>query len=210
MRQYSEYTNEYVQDICDVLNEAEVYKMLNEIDEHANRPFAPENFDTLTNFLQKYVVIPLEIYHFINDKGLVNRGRCPYTGQRIDNTFPKWTYMQSRSIYVSNEGYKIMKKEDDEDYEKIMGYPPPKIKTGGCYIATVCYGDEFSSEVLALKSYRDNVLANRWYGKLFIRTYYLVSPSIAKRLRNKTTLNSFIKWAFLDRIINKINDKRHG
>jgi len=207
MKHYSDYTQEYVQDICDALNEAEIYKMLNELDEHANRPFASENFETLTNFLQKYVVRPLEIFTFLNDKRLVNRGRCPYTGQRIDNSFPKWTYMRTRSVYCSHEGYEIMRKEDDEEYEIVMGHPAPKRKTGGCYIATVCYDNEYAPEVVALKNYRDNVLANNWFGRFLIRTYYFFSPSIARQLRNRTSLNSFLKRTILDKIVNKINNR---
>ncbi len=160
MKDYSDYTKEYVQDICDALNEAQIF-----MDKNTQQKFEPSNFETLTAFLHNYVVIPMSINAFLNDKGLVNRGRCPYTGQRIDNSFPKWTYMNNRSIFTSHEGYSTMLKEDDEEYEKIMGHPAPKKKTGGCYIATVCYGNELAPEVLTLKTYRDEVLSKTFFGK---------------------------------------------
>ena len=133
MNYYSNYTREYVQDICDAINE---------LDEDNNKPLSPDDFRSLTNFLQLFVLKSYERFTFLNSKGLVNRGRCPYTGVPIENTSYKWTYMKSRSIYVSREGLKIMKREDDEDFSRVMGHPPSKAQSGGCYIATTCYGDD--------------------------------------------------------------------
>lgn len=202
MKHYSDYTREYVQDICDALNEAGVF-----MNKNTQQTFDPDNFETLTSFLHKYVVMPMSINAFLNDKGLVNRGRCPYTGQRIDSSFPKWTYMNNRSIYVSHEGYAIMQKEDDEEYEKIMGHPAPKKKTGGCYIATVCYGNEFAPEVLTLKVYRDEILSKSFFGRTFIKVYYAISPSIARHLQNRNRINNFLRINILDKIVNKINKR---
>jgi len=206
MKHYSEFTEEYVQDICDALNEAEMYKLLGDFDKNSNKPFAPENFETLTVFLQRYVVKHIDFYNYLISRGLINRGRCPYTGERIDSSFPKWTFMRTRSVYVSHEGFKIMKKEDDEEYEKIMGHSGPKRKTGGCYIATVCYGNEFSPEVIVLKRFRDDILLKKWYGRILVKIYYLFSPYCAKRLKNKKRLNKFIRMALLDRIVIKIRN----
>lgn len=197
MKYYSDYTQQYVQDICDAINA--------DIKEVNQKPLSPESFETLTYFLQHYVVMPYGIFTFLDSRGLVNRGRCPYTGQYIDSSSPKWTYMGSRSVYVSRKGHRIMKKEDDEDFKRVMGHPPPKKQSDGCYIATVCYGNEFSPEVLALKKYRDTILSKQWYGRLFIHAYYLLSPWIAKKLKNKSALNSFIRRIILDRIVQKLD-----
>lgn len=53
-------------------------------------------------------------------------------------------------------------------------------KSAGCYIATAVYGSYDCPEVWTLRRYRDNVLDNTWYGRLFIRTYYAISPTIVK------------------------------
>ena len=50
----------------------------------------------------------------------------------------------------------------------------------GCYIATAVYGTYDCPEVWTLRRYRDKVLDNSWYGRLFIRTYYAVSPTLVK------------------------------
>lgn len=52
--------------------------------------------------------------------------------------------------------------------------------SGGCYVATAVYGSYDCPEVWTLRRYRDDVLATTWYGKVFIRTYYAVSPTLVK------------------------------
>lgn len=53
------------------------------------------------------------------------------------------------------------------------------VKTG-CYIATCVYGSYDCPQVWTLRRYRDFVLAETWYGRLFIKTYYAISPTIVK------------------------------
>lgn len=50
----------------------------------------------------------------------------------------------------------------------------------GCYVATAVYGTYDCPEVWTLRRYRDYILADTWYGRLFIRMYYLVSPVLVK------------------------------
>lgn len=203
MKYYSEFTTEYVNDICRELSAKGVIA-----DKFENKPFEPESFETLTNFLQNHIVRSLDIFTYLDNLGLVNRGKCPYTGQRIDESFPSWSFMNNRRVYVSHEGYAIMQKEDEEEYEKIMGHPKPQKSASsgksGCYIATACYGNEFAPEVLHLKLFRDNILAKNYFGRLFIKTYYLVSPPIAEKLKNKEKLNAFIRNQILNKIVKRI------
>jgi len=53
-------------------------------------------------------------------------------------------------------------------------------KKGGCYVATCVYGSYDCPQVWTLRRFRDNTLGTTWYGRLFIRTYYAVSPTIVK------------------------------
>lgn len=75
--------------------------------------------------------------------------------------------------------------------------------SGGCYIATMAYGDYDHPQVLVLRNYRDNVLERTNSGRLFIRFYYIVSPRLVKVLKNKKAINSLIR-KILNNIINKI------
>ena len=55
-----------------------------------------------------------------------------------------------------------------------------KRSKGGCYIATAVYGSYDCPQVWMLRRYRDYYLAAKWYGRAFIWTYYIVSPTVAK------------------------------
>jgi len=74
----------------------------------------------------------------------------------------------------------------------------------GCYIATACYGNSNAIEVVKLRGYRDNKLSKSLFGRVFIKIYYFLSPSIAKKLQNKRRLNSFIRKQLLNKIVNRI------
>lgn len=50
----------------------------------------------------------------------------------------------------------------------------------GCYIATAVYGSYDCPQVWTLRRFRDSVLAETWYGRAFIRTYYAISPTLVK------------------------------
>jgi len=119
MKYYSSFTSEYVRDICNALNSAG-YKVRGET-------FNPEDFKTLTEFLKNHVLYHSNIFEYLNQKGLVNRGKCPYTGQQIDKKSPNYSYF-NRTIYMSPEGCKVMQREDDENYKELFGEAPPKRK----------------------------------------------------------------------------------
>ncbi len=51
---------------------------------------------------------------------------------------------------------------------------------GGCYIATAVYGSYDCPQVWTLRRFRDYTLAKTWYGRVFIKTYYAISPTLVK------------------------------
>ncbi len=53
-------------------------------------------------------------------------------------------------------------------------------KSGGCYVATCVYGSYDCPQVWTLRRYRDSVLAESTFGRLFIRIYYAISPTAVK------------------------------
>lgn len=52
--------------------------------------------------------------------------------------------------------------------------------SGQCYIATCVYGFYDCPQVWTLRRFRDNTLGTTWYGRLFIRVYYAISPTLVK------------------------------
>ena len=65
--------------------------------------------------------------------------------------------------------------------------------SGGCYIATMVYGDYEHPQVLVLRGFRDGFLAHYLLGRSFIRFYYKYSPSWVKALENNRLINQTIK-----------------
>jgi len=76
----------------------------------------------------------------------------------------------------------------------------PQPKKSGCYIATAIYGSYDAPEVLTLRQFRDNTLKKSKGGRLFIRTYYRLSPPIAEKLKNAKMLNRLVR-KILDKLV---------
>jgi hypothetical protein len=74
-------------------------------------------------------------------------------------------------------------------------------QSGGCFVATAVYGSYDCPPVWTLRRFRDNTLANSWYGRTFIHIYYAISPTLvkwfgkAKWFKNlcKPVLDHFVK-----------------
>lgn len=79
-------------------------------------------------------------------------------------------------------------------------------QSGGCYVATAVYGSYDCPEVWTLRRFRDNTLAAIWYGRVFIRTYYTISPVLVKWFGNADWFKNMWKPA-LDKMIQNLNDK---
>lgn len=77
--------------------------------------------------------------------------------------------------------------------------------SGGCYVATCVYGSYDCPEVWTLRRYRDYYLSKSWYGRLFIKIYYSISPIMVK-LFGKYTLFKKIWRVLLDKIVNKLRN----
>ena len=199
MQYYSDYSRTYVQSMCDALNEGG-FTTLDE-----NLPFVPENLSSITELLEDYAVYSASKFNYLNQKGLINTGRCPYTGESIGQTDKNYTYF-GRSVFVSNSGLIIMLRESAAAFEKTMGYPKPTkpIKGGGCYIASVCYGDAYAPEVVSLRIFRDLYLMRKPMGRLFVKIYYFTSPTIADILGRFPMLNNFVKQRIMNNIISRI------
>ena len=73
----------------------------------------------------------------------------------------------------------------------------------GCYIATAVYGSYDCPEVLVLRRFRDNVLAEYLCGRCFINVYYAISPFLVRCWgKNKILLR--IGRLVLDKLVSLI------
>ena len=76
----------------------------------------------------------------------------------------------------------------------------------GCYVATCVYGSYDCPEVWTLRRFRDYTLNETWYGRLFIKIYYTISPTIVKIFGNQKWFRHFWRNK-LDKIVSFLNQK---
>jgi hypothetical protein len=62
-----------------------------------------------------------------------------------------------------------------------------------CFIATACLGEN-SHTVRQLYVFRDELLDTNYFGKLFIKYYYMYSPKLATCISNRKFLKIFSKY----------------
>ncbi|MBR3943317.1 MAG: hypothetical protein IKJ55_08150 [Clostridia bacterium] len=78
-------------------------------------------------------------------------------------------------------------------------------KKSGCYVATAVYGSYDCPEVWTLRRYRDNTLAESWYGRAFIKTYYAISPTLVKWFGDTKWFKKLWRGK-LDRMVTKLQN----
>ncbi len=59
-----------------------------------------------------------------------------------------------------------------------------------CFVATAAFGSVDAEEVTLLRTFRDRVLLKSRLGRVFVSTYYVVSPPIANFIRTRPRLRS--------------------
>jgi len=75
-----------------------------------------------------------------------------------------------------------------------------------CYVATCVYGSYDCPEVWVLRRFRDDVLEESWYGRMFISIYYSLSPALVKTIGKIPIVRE--QWKFiLDRFVSRLSDK---
>ena len=96
----------------------------------------------------------------------------------IDWSLTKYSLTNPAQKREENTKLHTLIHEIDPSHE--IPTPPAGQASGGCYVATAVYGSYDCPQVWTLRRYRDNTLAETWYGRAFIRTYYAISPTLVK------------------------------
>lgn len=73
----------------------------------------------------------------------------------------------------------------------------------GCYIATAVYGGYDMPEVLVLRKFRDEILKKNFFGRIFIKIYYALSPKAAEKLKSHKWINGKVK-CILDKFVSRL------
>ena len=70
-------------------------------------------------------------------------------------------------------------------------------KEGQCFVVTAVYGSPLAQEVNTMRTFRDEFLLRYQAGRLFVSTYYRVSPAAAQFISNRRPLKSFLRTMLL-------------
>lgn len=96
------------------------------------------------------------------------------------------------------------------EFQSYQGSSHPSTTSGGgCYIATAVYGSYDCPEVWTLRRFRDFGLAKTMPGRVFIKSYYAVSPTVVKLFGNSKRFNRIWKHR-LDRFVNYLKSKGYS
>lgn len=155
---------------------------------------------------------------------------CTYVEKSLyskENELRSYTYLdvpnnifQYKFSVTSNDIERLKKElqsykgfaDFDENKTKFVGPKPTKgtpdssnaQKKKGCYIATAVYGSYDCPQVWTLRRYRDFSLRRSAPGRLFVKLYYAVSPTLVKLFGKQKWFCSLWKRA-LDKKIKKLN-----
>lgn len=75
-----------------------------------------------------------------------------------------------------------------------------------CFIATAVYGDTLAPEVQVLRQFRDRSLMPHAIGRGFVKTYYTVSPPIARFLKTRPAIAKPVRQ-ILDAVVQRLQAK---
>lgn len=180
----------FIKLMVDELNEAKITPM----DYHM---FLFNENDPDSSFLGE-IACNFNAIEYLKEIGLLNNGICPLCGKRpIEKNF---TFTSGLNTSIKFEICKNCYKQGNQTSLN------PSNKEG-CYIATYCYGDYNSKEVIQFRHFRDTFLARHKIGRLLIRIYYFSSPIIIRLIGNNTSIQKFLKNNFLDGLFRFLESK---
>jgi len=118
-----------------------------------------------------------------NESGLI----CDRPDVIINHDIEEWRYEKCKKIFY-----------EDGSADKILtDYKSTNQKSGGCFIATATFGDYNSTEVIFLREWRDKILMESIIGRLFVQSYYKISPFIAPIISKNNNLKKISKFLLI-------------
>lgn len=130
------------------------------------------------------------------DLSLIKKDVEKYFNKKNGQSITYYLYLDEENIVNFNYS---KENSDLENYLNNNDFHLNTIK-GGCYIASCVYGSYNSEEVWILRRFRDQKLAHNIFGRIFIKTYYFLSPILLKLFSrqqwfislNRKMLNRFV------------------
>lgn len=149
----------------------------------ASREEADFYFQITCHFLYKTLLL-IHSEEFAKEM----RGRKTITVKEFNALCQPWMDYIDEAIEQNDrnkEQYEAEKAANVEEVKTELQKVGITVHAGGCYIATAVYGSYDCPQVWTLRRYRDGVLANNLFGRIFIKIYYSISPALVKWFGNK-------------------------
>jgi len=132
-----------------------------------------------------------------------------YDNDFLENNFCAWCgNSELKSDYYRSPRFSMRQVRvpicDDCFIEATGGNIKTIANKSSCFIATAVLENPCHPDILLLKHFRDNYLSKSNVGRLFIRSYYIISPSIAKIISKNYYSRLFIKKFLINPILNKV------
>ncbi|MDD4986031.1 MAG: hypothetical protein PHQ43_09620 [Dehalococcoidales bacterium] len=81
-------------------------------------------------------------------------------------------------------------------------------KDSQCFVVTAVYGTPLAQEVNTMRTFRDEFLLRYQSGRLFVSTYYRVSPPAARFISSRRHLRSFLRTVLLAPVVSMVKMTR--
>ena len=122
--------------------------------------------------------------------------RCTITMDTFDmeSDFRTNRYSPNRtSLQNLNSQLSQISSQLSSQYNRTYSSGSSSSSSGGCYIATMVYGNYNHPQVMVLREFRDDVLQQNIFGRAFVRFYYRYSPTWVEHLKDEKRINNIIR-----------------
>lgn len=117
-------------------------------------------------------------------------------------------YIQSGAVFPTRDTPGLVLANQPANPPPAAGKRSPSSgqpKSGGCYIATACYGSHDHPDVVVLRRFRDERMMPSVLGRCIVRFYYRVSPALAERLGRSEWLSGAIRRRLLEPLASRLD-----
>ena len=125
----------------------------------------------------------------------------------IEPQFENGKYFSDGLALVKAPALMVEETSRDTVASDQSGKPSQSTQKSGCFIATAVYGSELASEVLVLRTFRDDVLLSSRTGRTLVSLYYAFSPPVARLLSTHLWLQNMVRKAVVKPIVNLVRSR---
>lgn len=165
----------------------------------ASREISVSDHETYKAFIRKHVRGIVAVHTALGDEC----NKIGFNSQALEKYKMALDWNSSANL-TSDQVNSLVEKIKTIEPDFVYETKKETSNSGGCYVATAVYGSYDCPQVWTLRRYRDYTLAETWYGRAFIRTYYAVSPTLVRFFGETDWFKDMWKPT-LDRIVRHLN-----